>query len=200
VCVRLWRHLLAFRRLPWAAQRFYLRAGFRAVRARDSWSLRIAVRPLELEKLLELAESGPIAEIGSGTGWCALLLASCGVEVFTCDPHEPPQRRLYLPLVSAEVARRVRFSNRRGEDGAPPDLSVVLLFLDASHTRDETISVFRAWEAAVAPGGAVAFHDYTRAWPEVAEAVDALGLEGTTHGALFVWQKHRLDDAPDDQP
>jgi hypothetical protein len=157
--------------------------------------LAIAVRPLEFEKLLELAQHGPVAEIGigigigTGTGWCALLLASCDVEVFTCDPHEPPERGLYLPLVSGEVARRVQFSSRRGQDGAPGDFAVMLLFLDASHTRDETISIFRAWEPAVAPGGAIAFHDYTRAWPGVVEAVHALEVEGSTHGALFVWQK-----------
>jgi hypothetical protein len=191
--VRLGRHLLAFLGLPRAAQRFYLRAVLKAVRARDRWSLAIAVRPLEFEKLLELAQHGQVAEIGTGTAWGALLLASCGVEVFTCDPHEPPQRTLYLPLVSVEVARRVHFSNRRGEDGAPGGFNVMLLFLDASHTRNETISIFRAWEPAVAPGGAVAFHDYTHAWPGVVEAVQALGLEGSTHGALFVWQKPAED-------
>jgi hypothetical protein len=189
--MRLGKQLAAFLRLPWPAQRFYWRAGTRAIRARDGWSLKIAVRPLELEKLLELAKGGPVAEIGTGTGWCALLLAACGAEVFTCDRIEPPQRRLYRSLVSAETAERVCFSHRPGEDPPPENISFKLLFIDASHMRDETILTFRAWEAAVDPGGAVAFHDYTPAWPGVAEAIEALGLEGATHGNLFVWQKPR---------
>jgi hypothetical protein len=65
-----------------------------------------------------------------------------------------------------------------------------LLFLDASHMRDETIVIFRAWEA----GGAVAFHDYTQIWPGVVDVIDVLGLEGTTHGSLFRCRAVRLTD------
>jgi hypothetical protein len=187
--MRLSTHLAAFLRLPRPARRFYLRAATTAIRVRDGWSLKIAVRPVELEKLLQLARGGPVAEVGTGTGWCALLLAECGLEVFTCDRIEPPQRKLYLSLVPPEAAKRVRFSDRPGEHGPPNGTRFKLLFLDASHKRDETIAIFRAWEAAVAPGGAVAFHDYTQIWPGVVDAINALGLEGTTHGALFVWQK-----------
>jgi hypothetical protein len=183
------KHFAAFVGLPRPAKLFYLRATTTAIRARDGWSLKIGVRPLELEKLLQLANGGPVAEIGTGTGWCALVLATCGVEVFTCDRIEPPQRRLYRSLVSPEADNQVHFSSRSGEDGPPEGVSFKLLFIDASHTRDETISIFRAWEAAVDSGGAVAFHDYTPEWPGVMDAIEALRLEGTTHGVLFVWQK-----------
>ena len=189
--MRVTAQLAAFLRLPRPAQRFYLRAATTAIRARDRWSLKIAVRPLELEKLLHLANGGPVAEIGTGTGWCALALGACGVDVFTCDRIDPPQRRLYWSLVSSETADRVCFSRRLGQDPPPKSHSFKLLFIDASHKPDDTISIFRAWEPAVEPGGAVAFHDYTPAWPGVAEAIEALGLEGMAHGALFVWQKPR---------
>jgi predicted O-methyltransferase YrrM len=167
-----------------------------AIRARDSWSLKIAVRPIELEKLLHLAKGGSVAEIGTGTGWCALVLAACGSEVFTCDRIDPPQRRVYQSLVSSETAERVHFSQRPGEEGPPKDVSFRLLFIDASHSRDDTISNFNAWRAAVDPGGAVAFHDYTPEWPGVAEAIETLGLEGATYGTLFVWQKPGKDEGP----
>jgi Methyltransferase domain len=96
---------------------------------------------------------------------------------------------LYLALVAPEAVRRVHFSNRPGEKGPSEDMNVPLLFIDASHKREATIATFEAWEPAVAAGGAVAFHDYTPAWPGVMEAVDALGLEGEKYGVLFVWRK-----------
>jgi hypothetical protein len=52
------------------------------------------------------------------------------------------------------------------------------VFIDASHERDETIAIFRAWENAVVADGAVAFHDYIPAWPGVVEAIHALGPKG----------------------
>lgn len=189
--MHLGKQLAAFSRLPRPAQGFYLRAAARAIRAGDRWSLKIAVRPLELGKLLELGAGGPVAELGTGTGWCALALAACGCDVFTCDPLEPPQRQLYLPLVAPEAVERIHFSNRRGEQGPLGDESFPLVFVDASHQRDETIAIFEAWKPAVASGGAIAFHDYISAWPGVVEAIDMLGLEGETYGSLFVWRKRR---------
>jgi predicted O-methyltransferase YrrM len=189
LAMRLASQLAAFARLPRPAQTFYLRAALTAIRAGDQWSLKIAVRPRELEKLLQLSGGGPVAEIGTGTGWCALALAACGCQVVTCDRIEPPQRERYIALVAPEAVHRIRFSKRRGEQGPAEDMSFPLLFVDASHIRDETIATFEAWEPAVAPGGAVAFHDYAPAWPGVVEAVDALGLEGETCGVLFVWRK-----------
>jgi predicted O-methyltransferase YrrM len=187
--MRVGKQLLAFLRLPSPAQQFYVRAAAAAIRARDGWSLRIGVRPLEFRKLLELAAGGRVAEIGTGTGWCALALASCGCDVFTCDPLEPRQRELYLSLVAPAVAKRVQFANRPGEQGPPRGESFPLVFVDASHERDATVAIFEAWQSAVAPGGAVAFHDYISAWPEVVEAIHVLGLEGETYGSLFVWRK-----------
>jgi SAM-dependent methyltransferase len=188
------KQLMAFLRLPRPVQRFYLRATATAIRANDRWSLRSAIRPLELQKLLELAEGGPVAELGTGTGWSALALAECGFDVFTVDPVKPPHRRLYPPLVAREAVARVRFSDRRGEQGPPAGATFPLVFIDASHKRDNTIAIFNAWRAAVAPGGAVAFHDYSPAWPGVVEAIDALSLDGETCGSLFVWRKSAPGD------
>jgi predicted O-methyltransferase YrrM len=71
--------------------------------------------------------------------------------------------------------------------GAPP---AGLVFVDSSHERAETLASFRAWEPALAPGGAIAFHDYCEpGYPGVSEAIGELGLDGEVHGSLFVWRK-----------
>jgi hypothetical protein len=109
------QHVTAFVRLLRPAQRFYLRAVITATRARDGWSLKIAVRPFELEKLLQLGQCGPVAEVGTGTGWCASS----------------------SPDAVSKCSRAIESSRHSGA-----------LF--------------------------------------VADALDVLGLEGTTHGSLFV--------------
>jgi Methyltransferase domain len=187
--MRVASQLIAFARLPRPARLFYLRAVATAIRTRDRWSLRIAVRPLELGKLVVLAGDGPVAELGTGTGWSALALAACGCNVFTCDPIDPPQRQRYLELLPPEVSRRVEFSGRRGEEGPPGRQRYTLVFVDASHRRDETVAMFEAWRPAIAAGGAIAFHDYSPAWPEVVEATDALSLDGEVFGSLFIWRE-----------
>jgi hypothetical protein len=108
------QHVTAFVRLLRPAQRFYLRAVITATPARDGWSLKIAVRAFELE-LLRLAQGGPVAEVGTGNPMVRLLLAGCGLEVFTYDRIEPPQLKLYLSLVPREAAERVRFSDCPGD-------------------------------------------------------------------------------------
>ena len=186
---RAWSQAGSFVRLPRAVRRFYLRALLSALRHRDRWSLTIAVRPLELRALIELAAGGPVAEIGTGTGWSTAALAAAGASVVSLDPIEPPQRVRYLALAGEAARARIRLLHRRGDAGPPDDEQYRLLFIDAGHGREETIGLFQAWLAAVRPGGVVAFHDHSPAWPGVVQAVRDLGLEGRQVGVLFVWVK-----------
>jgi predicted O-methyltransferase YrrM len=84
----------------------------------------------------------------------------------------------------------VRLHDRPGGLGPRDPPPVDAVFIDSSHEYHETVSTFRSWEPAVAPGGVIAFHDWQDdAYPGVTEAVRALGLEGEARGHLFVWRK-----------
>ena len=58
------------------------------------------------------------------------------------------------------------------------------------HDLDEqqaTVAEFAAWQPHLAPGAAIAFHDYGHPdFPGVASAVAQLGLEGEVRGGMFV--------------
>jgi hypothetical protein len=65
----------------------------------------------------------------------------------------------------------------------------VQLFIDFSHEREPTITAFRAWRDALAPGAVVVFHDHGNPdHPGVRQAVAELGLSGRESGSLFVWR------------
>jgi hypothetical protein len=60
--------------------------------------------------------------------------------------------------------------------------------VDSSHERQETIDTFHAWRPALAPGAAIAFHDYENPrYPGVSEAIAELDLRGESSGQLFIW-------------
>ncbi len=63
-----------------------------------------------------------------------------------------------------------------------------MVFIDGSHSRDDTVAAFQAWCPQLRVGGIVAFHDYDDpAYPGVTEAVRDLGLRGEPRRHLFVW-------------
>jgi predicted O-methyltransferase YrrM len=186
--------VLTLRRLPVAVARFHVRARRAARRAGDKFSLESATRADELAKILELAGNHRhVAEIGTGTAWTAIALALSDRDrrVMTLDPIPRPERQLYLDLVPSSVRLRIELLERAGEQGPPPSApsNVGFLFIDSSHERDETIATFSTWRDSLAPGAAVAFHDYDEpAYPGVTEAVDELGLDGEVFGHLFIWR------------
>ena len=95
-----------------------------------------------------------VVELGTATGWttASLVLADPARAVTSYDPVVLPGRARYAALVPRRPrADDVRAGRRRGRrarwDGAPVDL----LFIDSTHTREDTIAEFRAWRANLAP-------------------------------------------------
>jgi predicted O-methyltransferase YrrM len=181
---------MSLRGLPPRVALFMLRARRHALRAGDTFSIDSAIRPAELAALLGLARGrSAVTELGTGTGVSsiALALADPRRRVVTCDPCVRPEREAYLALAGPGVRERIEFREQPDSDGPRPQETVELLFVDSEHLRESVLRAFRAWEAALAPGAVVAFHDYAHPdWPGVSEAVAELALDGDVVGGMFV--------------
>lgn len=72
------------------------------------------------------------------------------------------------------------------------DNSISMVFLDAEHTYEAVRTDILAWQPKVRPGGILAGHDYSLAWPGVKQAVDEL-LSGNkynfTESSIWTSQK-----------
>ncbi|MDQ6804736.1 MAG: class I SAM-dependent methyltransferase [Actinomycetota bacterium] len=169
-----------------------MRAFASALMTRDYSSLGGVTRPRELVPLLRGArDAARIVEVGTGTAWTAICLALANprARVATYDIAPIPYREPYIRMLDSATRERIEFVTRDGNDPLERP-GVDLVFIDASHERDDTIRTFHVWEPLVAGGGMIAFHDYLDPrWPGVTEAVSQLGLHGQTHGHLFVWIK-----------
>jgi hypothetical protein len=182
-----------FRLLPPRVAWFYLRARRTAARTGDDWSLTSATKPESLALVLGLAKGHrAVVEIGTGTAWttAALALADPRRLVESYDPIVRPERDRYLALAGPRAAARIELIDAGGEAGPPPEgPAPELVFVDGSHERELTIRTFEAWRGAVAPGGAIAFHDYgNELYPGVTEAISELGLDGDVERDVFVWR------------
>ncbi|MDQ4049042.1 MAG: class I SAM-dependent methyltransferase, partial [Actinomycetota bacterium] len=160
----------------------------------DTLSLAIAARPRELAALVEAARgAATVAEVGTGTGWTAIVLALASRErqVHSFDVSEHEQRAAYLRLVAASVRARVRLELRDGREGPPRDLPELdFLFIDSSHELEETLITFRRWSERLRPCGTAAFHDYdNERYPGVAQAVAELGLDGEARAGTYLWRR-----------
>jgi predicted O-methyltransferase YrrM len=187
------RLLFSLRVLPARVARLFWYAHRHARRTGDRFSLVSPVRPPELAELLALARGRRmVVELGTGTAWSAiaLALADRARRVVSCDPCVRHEREAYLDL--AGLAARERIELRHEPDSAgsrPGDPPVQLLFIDSSHEREPTVTAFRAWRDALAPGAVVIFHDHGNPdYPGVREAVADLELSGQAGGGLFVWR------------
>jgi len=170
---------------------FYGRALVKAGLTRDSWSIVVSSKPRELVELVRLSEGRrQVVEIGTGAGWTALALALSDerLRVRSLDPVDRAEPAVYAELVDSATRDRVEFQRRFGED--PPDPGsprADLLFIDGSHSRDDTAAAFRAWRDHLVPRARIVFHDYgDPSYPGVAEAVVELGLRGRAVGRMFV--------------
>jgi predicted O-methyltransferase YrrM len=170
---------------------FYFRARRAAARDGDEWSLGSATKPESLALLLRLARGDrAVVEIGTGTAWttAALALANRERRVISYDPIVRPERERYLDLSGARD--RIELREAGGEAGpAAGDPPAEFVFVDGSHEKGLTIETFRAWAGRLAPGGAIAFHDYGNdLYPGVTEAIEELGLEGAAERDVFLWR------------
>src|SRR5690242_18590681 len=96
--------------LPLRVATFLWRARRHAVRSRDRFSLNSAIRPAEVVELLALARGrSAIVELGTGTGWSALVLAldDGGRRVVSYDPVVRAEREHYLAMVDLSVRERI---------------------------------------------------------------------------------------------
>src|SRR4051812_11047237 len=178
--------------LPLPIAIFQARAVIRAARSGDAFALQAASRPSDVRELLRLARGRrTVVELGTATGWttASLVLADPARTVTSYDPVVQPGRAGYLALVSPRARARLSFVQDTGASGAaqwngPP---VDLLFIDSTHTREDTLAEFHAWRPSLAPGARVVFHDYDNpAFPGVAEAVRELALPGEVTGGSYV--------------
>jgi len=188
------RQALALPRLPPAAIAFYLRALWLGRRSGDTVSLAIAARPRELSELIGAARAAvTVAEVGTGTGWTAIVLALARSDrhVHSFDVSEHEQRARYLQLAPERARARLHLSIRDGREGPPADLPELdFLFIDSSHELEETVTTFRLWSERMRRGATAAFHDYDdEHYPGVAGAVARLGLTGEARAGMFLWHK-----------
>jgi cephalosporin hydroxylase len=92
-------------------------------------------------------------------------------------------------MVGDSVARRITFVTAPGEEGPGELRGVELLFVDSSHEREPTLAQVAVWRPALAAGALVVFDDYAHPdYPGVAEALAALGADGTVRASMFVWR------------
>jgi Methyltransferase domain len=157
----------------------------------DLFSLASVTRPPDMRVLLALArDCSRIVELGTATAWTAITLALDDPErrVVTYDAFERIEPERYLELVGLDVKERIELVVAPGSTGPCEDRQPVdLLYIDASHEREQTIEEVRVWQPHLRPGAPVVFDDYTNAdYPGVREAIEELGLEGERRGKLFV--------------
>ncbi len=186
------RALADLRHLPPRVALFRARARRAARGARHEFALSAATSAADTAILLELARGRQRAvELGTAAGWTAisLALAHRDLRVTTYDPVVHDHRERYLGLAGEGARDRIEFVRGPGSRGPARSESVGLLFVDSTHEHEATVVEFEAWRAHLAPGAAVAFHDYGHpAFPGVQSAVAHLGLEGEVRGGMFVWR------------
>ncbi len=135
-----------------------------------------------------------VVEIGTDCGRSALFLASRLVahgndeaRIYTIDPWWfEPDRPLAAPrgirgpklraLVVAATDEELRliYPIRAESPGASKffdDASLALVFIDGAHDLESVRQDIAAWKPKVRPGGLLAGHDYSLAWPGVRRAV-----------------------------
>lgn len=187
------RFLIALRVLPPRVALFQWRARRLALRVGDRFSLVSATRPQDLAVLMSLARGRRyVAELGTGTAWTTISLALADRQrtVVSYDPIERSERELYLQLTNSSVRDRIALVFAPGVDAAQRHRMVDLLYIDSSHSREETIREVGAWQPFLADGALLVFDDFTHPeYPGVREAVTQLRLSGEQRGTLFV---HRV--------
>jgi predicted O-methyltransferase YrrM len=188
------RVLLAEARvLPPRVALFRARARRLALRRGDEFTLASATSAREVGELLKVARGARhVVELGTGTAWTAIALALADRRrrVVTYDSVARPERDLYLQLAGRPARGRIVLVDQPAGAGPRPGTPAPdFVFLDSSHERAETTETFAIWRAALAPGGAIAFHDYADPrYPGVTEAIRELGLRGEERGHLFLWR------------
>ena len=129
---------------------------------RDAWQ-----KPHEVIQALALRPDAVVADIGSGTGYFAVRLASMLSKGRVYGVDVEPDMVKYL----AERAKREKRVNLVAVAGAPddprlPEKTDLILLVDAFHHIDERERYFRRLQASLKPGGRIAIIDFRLDSPE----------------------------------
>jgi glycosyltransferase involved in cell wall biosynthesis len=139
-------------------------------------------------------EPAAVVEVGSYCGRSTVVLGSVvrtlrpDARVYAIDPHQgevgavdqglerraPTLARLQANLAAAALAETVEVIAKRSYEVAWDGRPIALLFVDGLHDYVNVARDFFHFEAAVATGGYVAFHDYAPYYPGVRALVDEL--------------------------
>jgi predicted O-methyltransferase YrrM len=169
---------------------FHWRARHQAWRTNDLFSLASVTRPADMRVLLKMTRGRSwVVELGTATAWTAITLAldDRRRRVVTYDVIEREEAKRYLDLVGPDVRERIELVVAPGCTGPQDQQPVDLLFIDSSHTHEDTVAEVRAWQPHLRPGAPVLFDDYTHPdYPGVREAIEELGLKGEVCGTLFI--------------
>ncbi len=171
------------------------------------WSYPEAVRGWltegEARALADLAAGKRVLEVGTYAGLSACSMAQTAVAVVAVDPHDHGQGDTAAEA-AANLGRYARGNWRLVRDriqSAAADLDGPYdgLFLDASHSEEETIEEFRACERLLKPDAWVALHDWGPPpprpgwyhWPGVKAAAERLfdGPPAVTVDTLAVFNR-----------
>lgn len=123
---------------------------------RDEWQ-----KPHQVIQVLELAPDAVVADVGAGTGYFSVRLATMlpKGKVYAVDVEPDMVKHL------AERAKREGRKNMQAVQGAPADAKLpekadLILFVDVHHHIDRREQYFRKLRASLKPGGRVAIIDF----------------------------------------
>jgi SAM-dependent methyltransferase len=123
---------------------------------RDEWQ-----KPHQVIQALKLAPDAVVADVGAGTGYFSVRLATMlpKGKVYAVDVEPDMVKHL------AERAKRDGRKNMQAVQGAPDDAKLpekvdLILFVDVHHHIEEREQYFRKLRASLKPGGRVAIIDF----------------------------------------
>lgn len=181
-----------------------------SVNAIEGW-----LSPEEQRLLAQIAVAaaplGPdYLEVGSYCGKSTVVIASAlrdaGIRriLYAVDPHgDFPDGRheTSLPILEENLRSRglepwVRIVQARSTD-VRVDGEYALVFIDGDHSYDSVAADVAHFRDAIAPGGFLAFHDYSRYWPGVRTVVQRVLDDGafdfvSNRGGLIAFRRPEI--------
>jgi|GEM_PF-2562886 len=181
-----------------------------SVNAIEGW-----LSPEEQRLLAQIAVAaaplGPdYLEVGSYCGKSTVVIATAlrdaGARriLYAVDPHGNfPEGRheTSLPILEENLRSRglepwVRIVQARSTD-VRVDGEYALVFIDGDHSYESVAADVAHFRDAIAPGGFLAFHDYSRYWPGVRTVVQRVLAEGafdfvSNRGGLIVFRRPEI--------
>jgi predicted methyltransferase len=123
---------------------------------RDEWQ-----KPHQVIQTLELAPDAVVADVGAGTGYFSVRLATMlpKGKIYAVDVEPDMVKHL------AERAKREGWKNMQAVQGTPgdarlPEKADLIFFVDVHHHIDQREQYFRKLRASLKPGGRVAIIDF----------------------------------------